>query len=77
MAATQSQRKIQIGTAGRSEKIRTYNYNQNRITDHRVPISINNLEEFLSGGENLEDMIMTLHEESRKERLLELIDSVK
>lgn len=42
-------RKSQIGTADRSEKIRTYNFPQNRVTDHRVKFSIHDIEGFMAG----------------------------
>ena len=43
-------RKSQIGTMDRSEKIRTYNYPQDRITDHRTKLTLYGIEEMLSGG---------------------------
>lgn len=48
-------RKDQIGTSDRSEKIRTYNYPQNRVTDHRIKVSWHNIEGMMNG--ELEDVI--------------------
>ncbi len=66
-----AQRLIQIGTKGRSEKIRTYNFNQDRITDHRIGKNMFNIESYMIGGEQLNEMIESLQEESAKERLIE------
>ncbi|GAI11801.1 unnamed protein product, partial [marine sediment metagenome] len=53
-------RKSQVGTGDRSERIRTYNFPQNRITDHRIGLNLHNLEEALEG--NLNDLVTNLSE---------------
>ncbi len=45
-----AQRRGQIGTGGREEKIRTYNFPQNRLTDHRIGLTLNNLDRVIDGG---------------------------
>ena len=62
-----SERKSQSGSGDRSEKIRTYNYPQGRITDHRIGLSIYQMEDFLNG--NLDEMIDNLTAADRAERL--------
>src|SRR4051795_10314085 len=60
-------RKSQIGTGDRSEKIRTYNYPQNRVTDHRVDLTLYNLDSFVEG--NIQTMIDTLQKADMEARL--------
>ena len=44
-----SERRSQVGTGDRSERIRTYNYQQGRVTDHRIGLTVHSLETFLNG----------------------------
>ena len=62
-----NERKIKIGTGDRSEKIRTYNYPQNRITDHRINYSIMQLDKVMEG--NLNPIIEELTKEDQKMKL--------
>ncbi len=65
--AVASERRSQVGTGDRSERIRTYNYPQGRITDHRIGYTIHSLESFLNG--RLDDMIDALISADRAEKL--------
>ena len=60
-------RKTQVGSGDRSEKIRTYNYPQGRITDHRIGMSIYQMENFLNG--DIDEMIDNLIAADRAEKL--------
>lgn len=62
-----NERKSQVGSGDRSEKIRTYNYPQGRITDHRIGLSIFQIEDFLNG--NLDEMLDSLIAADRAEHL--------
>ena len=62
-----SERNSQVGAGDRSEKIRTYNYPQGRITDHRIGLSIYQMEDFLNG--NLDEMIDEITAYDRAEKL--------
>jgi peptide chain release factor 1 len=65
-----AERKGQVKSGDRSEKIRTYNFPQNRVTDHRVGLSIYNLEAVIAGS--LQPFVDKLLEEEQKEKLAEL-----
>ena len=62
-------RRSLIGSGGREEKIRTYNFPQNRLTDHRIGYTSHNLDGILMG--QMEDLIMALQHEEMQERLAE------
>jgi len=62
-----SDRRSQVGTGDRSEKIRTYNYPQNRVTDHRIGLTLYSLESFLNG--NIGGMIDSLIATDTAEKL--------
>ena len=65
--AIASARKSQVGTGDRSERIRTYNYPQGRVTDHRIGLTLYSLESFLNG--NLDEMIDALITADTAEKL--------
>ncbi|XP_070589825.1 peptide chain release factor 1-like, mitochondrial [Erythrolamprus reginae] len=72
-AKIHNSRKIQIGTKGRSEKIRTYNFSQDRVTDHRIGKSVHHIERFMLGEELLDEMIESVRKYSEYEVLMEVI----
>ena len=64
-------RKSKIGTGDRSERIRTYNFPQGRVTDHRINLTLHKLEEFLE-GEVFDEMIEVLTLQAQEESLINL-----
>ncbi|HLH66806.1 MAG TPA: peptide chain release factor 1 [Solirubrobacteraceae bacterium] len=62
-------RQAQVGTGDRAEKIRTYNYGERRVKDHRINLLLHNLDEVLLGG--LEELTEALQDEERRRRLAE------
>ncbi|EMD15931.1 peptide chain release factor 1 [Eggerthia catenaformis OT 569 = DSM 20559] len=63
-----NERKNKVGSGDRSEKIRTYNYPQNRVTDHRIGLSIQQLDKIMDG--KLDDIITALINEDQRLKLL-------
>jgi peptide chain release factor 1 len=74
-AEIDANRRAQVGTGERSEKIRTYNYPQSRVTDHRVNMSTYNLTGFMTGA-LLDDFIDELATRDESERLATLGEEV-
>lgn len=64
-----AERKLKVGTGERSEKIRTYNYPQNRVTDHRIGFTVNQLDRIMEG--ELDDVIAALIHFDQEQKLLE------
>ncbi|XP_056411436.1 peptide chain release factor 1, mitochondrial isoform X2 [Hyla sarda] len=73
LSLRQSSRKLQVGTRDQSDRIRTYNFTQDRLTDHRISYEIRNLREFLSGEELLDELIDKIQAAADTEALLEVI----
>jgi peptide chain release factor 1 len=69
-AERESQRKTMIGSGDRSQKIRTYNYPQNRLTDHRISLTLYSLDKIMTG--DMGEVIAALQEHDRQERLKNL-----
>ena len=65
-----STRKNQVGTGDRSERIRTYNYPQGRVTDHRINLTLHKIEKIIE-GEGLDEIIDNLILKDRMEKLEE------
>jgi peptide chain release factor 1 len=63
-------RKSQIGSGGRNDRIRTYNFPQNRLTDHRINLTLHTLDAIIKG--ELEEVIRSLREYDKKQRLGQL-----
>jgi len=66
-AAEAANRRAQVGTGERSEKIRTYNFPQSRVTDHRIKLTVHNLSEVMDG--NLDEIIEALQMAARLKKL--------
>ncbi|KAM6894102.1 peptide chain release factor 1, mitochondrial [Xenentodon cancila] len=71
----QTARKQQVGTRSQSERIRTYNFSQDRVTDHRTGYTTRDIKQFMRGGEALDDLICDVLEHVERESLLEVVGS--
>ncbi|XP_030013609.1 peptide chain release factor 1, mitochondrial [Sphaeramia orbicularis] len=68
-------RKQQVRTRSQSDRIRTYNFSQDRVTDHRTGYVTRDIKEFMRGGEALGDLISDVLEHAERESLLELVEN--
>ena len=68
-----AERRSQVGTGDRSERIRTYNYPQGRVTDHRIGLTLYSLEDFLNG--NIDEMLTALATADTAAKLAASIES--
>ncbi|XP_028835754.1 peptide chain release factor 1, mitochondrial isoform X2 [Denticeps clupeoides] len=68
-------RRQQVGTRAQSERIRSYNFSQDRVTDHRIGYVTRDIKEFMRGGEQLDELISDLLDHSECEALLELVEN--
>jgi peptide chain release factor 1 len=66
-AETAADRRSQVGTGDRAEKIRTYNYGERRVTDHRIKLTVHNLDQVLEG--ELEELTDALQSDEKRRRL--------
>jgi len=65
--AIRDERRSQVGTGDRSERIRTYNFPQGRVTDHRIGLTLHRIEAILDG--DLDELIEALHAAAEEERM--------
>ncbi len=70
MASEAANRKSQVGSGDRSEKIRTYNFPQDRVTDHRIGLTKHNLPAVMDG--NIDDIVDALRAHAQAQALEEL-----
>lgn len=70
----QNVRKLQVGTRAQSERIRTYNFTQDRVTDHRIAYEVRDIKEFLRGEKCLDQLIERLLQSADEEAIAEFLD---
>jgi peptide chain release factor 1 len=65
-------RKLQVGSGDRSERIRTYNFPQGRVTDHRINLTLYKLADVMNG--NVEELVQALNQEHQAEELAQQVE---
>lgn len=71
-SARAADRKSQVGSGDRSERIRTYNFPQGRVSDHRINLTLYRLDDFITGGPSVDEMIDALIAEDQAQKLAEI-----
>jgi peptide chain release factor 1 len=71
-SAQAQSRKLQVGSGDRSERIRTYNFPQGRVTDHRINLTLYKLDDVMNG--NLDELIRALNQEHQAEELAQQVE---
>jgi peptide chain release factor 1 len=71
-SAQAQSRKLQVGSGDRSERIRTYNFPQGRVTDHRINLTLYKLDDVMNG--NLEELVRALNQEHQAEELAQQVE---
>lgn len=66
-------RRLQVGSMARAEKVRTYNFKDDRVTDHRIKISVSGVVDFMHAGPSLLDFIKSLNDAYKLDRLNEVM----
>ncbi len=66
------ERKLQVGSGDRSERIRTYNFPQGRVTDHRINLTLYKLDDVMNG--NLDELVQALNQEHQAEELAQQVE---
>lgn len=72
--AVRNERKEQLGSGERHEKIRTYHFHQDRVTDHRVGLTFNGVESFMAGETDLDELVEQLALQEETASISALID---
>ena len=76
-AERSEKRRSLVGSGDRSERVRTYNYKEGRVKDHRVNVLSNDLAGIMEGGEALAEMMDALREEEKRRALEELMETTE
>ena len=71
-SAQAQSRKLQVGSGDRSERIRTYNFPQGRVTNHRINLTLYKLDDVMNG--NLDELVRALNQEHQAEELANQVE---